>query len=174
MVNQMRLPRFPILLSLLACAWAGVYSAELKPGLHAVFGIGNTDFVATLRAIESPRNRWKPGEEPLPVDMAECARKAKQHLLRQRPEIPSTANLLSAEIAPFTITLSNRAGKPQHSEKNQEIAWYLVFTFSNQLPNEKQAAWEDCTVGMMLNGTFLEPIKKGGAIFLSVNLAGSN
>jgi hypothetical protein len=160
MINQLRLPRGLILLCLLVCAWRGVYSAELKPGLHTVFGNGKADFVATLQAIESPRNSWNPGKEPLPVDMAECARKAKRHLLRQQPKIPSTVNLISAEIRAFTMTLFNREGKPLRPEENQKIAWYLVFTFSNALPDGRRLEDEDRTVGMMLDGTMLEMVQR--------------
>ena len=127
---------------------------------HTVFGNGNADFVATLQAIESPGNKWKPGKEPFPVDMAECARKAKRHLLRQQPAIPSTVNLISAEIRPFTMALVNREGKPLRLVENQKVAWYLVFTFSTALPDGRRLEDEDCTVGMLLDGTVLEMVKR--------------
>jgi hypothetical protein len=160
MINKLRLPRGPILLCLLVCALRGVYSAELRPGLHAVFGNGNADFVATLQAIESPGNSWKPGKELLPVDLSECARKAKRYLLRQQPGIPSEVKLISAEIRPFIMSSFNREGEPQGPEENQKIAWYMVFTFSNALPDGRQLEDEDRTVGMMLDGTILEMVKR--------------
>src|SRR5687768_12152971 len=94
-----------VVLLLLGSAWTSVHSEDQKPKMHWVCGNPSNDFVATLQTIESPANRWKPGEEPLPIDVAEFGRTAKQHLLRRRPEIPASATLISMEISPYPFPM---------------------------------------------------------------------
>lgn len=136
-----------IIFFIVACAWPTVHSADVGSRMIRVFGMEDTDFVASIQAVKSSANRWKPGEEPLPIDIADCARKAKLNLLSRRSELPATHPLLSAEIVPFTPDLP---GEPQ------KVYWYLVFTFSNTLPSGGRLDWRDCTVGMMMDGTILK------------------
>jgi hypothetical protein len=147
-------------LALFGCACVSSYAEDPKSGTFVVHRVGNIDFVTTLQRVESPANRWKPGEERLPVDVTEFARRAKQHLLRRRSDIPATVNVISAEIRPFTITTVSPNDASEGALKPQRVAWYLVFTFSRDLPDGKRLEWEDCTVGMMLDGTTLEMVER--------------
>lgn len=136
---------------LVACTWPALHSADGDSRVIRIFGKGDTDFIASLQTVKSAANRWKPGEEPLPVDMADCARKAKQNLLSRHPGFPATVPLISAEIVPFT---------PDLRDEPPKVCWYLIFTFSNTLPNGRRIDWVDCTVGMMLDGTILKTAKQ--------------
>jgi len=147
-------------LPLLVCAWASAYPEDRKSGMFPIFGEGDFEFITTLQTIESPANRWKPGEEPLPIDLTEFARKAKQHLLRRRPDIPAGVNLMSTELRPFAITTVSTNGVVDGASKPQKVAWYLVFNFSRDLPGGKRLEWQDCTAAMMLDGTILEMTKR--------------
>jgi hypothetical protein len=160
MKEQKRVTRKLIVMILLACVGASVHSKDQKPVVYSVFGRRDADFVATLHTIESPANRWRAGEEPFPVDVAEFARRAKQHLLRRHPDISGTVNCISAEIAPFTMKTLASKDVPEEPSNRQRVAWYLVFTFSVWLPNGKQLDAEERTVGVMLDGTILEMVKR--------------
>lgn len=136
-------------------------SSDAKQPTHLLFSMGKTDFVVPVHVLESPRNLWKPGKKNLPADLSEFGRKAKQHLLGHRPEIPTTVNLLTAEIRALGVMPRQLNGTPDVQTNSESEIWYLVFTFSNRMPDGKLLPWEDCTVGMMLDGSFVQTIKKG-------------
>jgi len=161
MKEQKRFQRYLFVLLLLACLGAEFRSKDQKSLVHAVFGTVSADFVTNVQEIQSSANRWKPGEEPIPIDVAVFSERAKQHVLQRHPEL-STVTFISMEIAPFAVETLASKDVPAGPSKIQNVAWYIVFIFSVWLPNGEQLDIDERTVGMMLDGTILEMVKKKG------------
>lgn len=161
MKEQKRVKSNLIVLVLFACGCASLDAQDREPVMGCmVFGTLHADFMASRQTIESPANHWKPGQEPFPIDVGELARRAKQHLLRRRPDISGTVNWISTEIRPFTRKTFPSPDVPEATAKTETVAWYLVFIFSARLPNGMELDAEERTVGMMLDGTILVPVKR--------------
>lgn len=160
MINQLKLSSVLVVIWLLVASAYFGWAAEFNTESQIVFREGETEFFASLEVIHSPKNNWRPGNEPLPISLAECAKRAKERLLKQQPKVPVEVSLISAEVRPLILPSTNQHQKARPLQKPQSSAWYLVFTFSNVLPDGTRLDYGDCTIGMMFDGTILETVKR--------------